>query len=395
MTKALSGIRVLDLSRVLAGPWCTQMLGDLGAEVIKIEQPGKGDDTRSWGPPWHGEGKDRLSGYYLSTNRNKQSVTIDMAKALGQDLIRKLAAQSDVLVENFKVGGLAKYGLDYESLKAVNPRLIYCSITGFGQDGPRAAQPGYDFMIQGLSGMMSVTGDPTTEPQKAGVAYADVMTGLHAVIGILAAINQRHETGRGQHIDLALFDVAVSTLANQALNFLVSGKVPGQSGNAHPNVVPYQAFATRDGHLILAVGNDNQFARFGTLIGHADWGIDPRFQTNGARVENRVELTTRIAEIMETRTTTQWVADLEAARIPHGPINTIEQALADPQAIHRGLITDVAGRPGIASPLRLSDSMHDTGTTPPVLGNDTEETLRRLLGLEPDHITALRSGEVI
>jgi crotonobetainyl-CoA:carnitine CoA-transferase CaiB-like acyl-CoA transferase len=393
--KALSGIRILDLSRVLAGPWCTQMLGDLGAEIIKVEQPGKGDDTRSWGPPWHGEGDDRLSGYYLSTNRNKQSVTIDMAKAQGQDLIRQLAAQSDVLVENFKLGGLAKYGLDYESLKAADPRLIYCSITGFGQDGPRAAQPGYDFMIQGLSGMMSVTGDPTTEPQKTGVAYADVMTGLHAVIGILAAINQRHETGRGQHIDLALFDVAVSTLANQALNFLVSGTVPRQFGNAHPNVVPYQAFATSDGHLILAVGNDSQFDRFGALVGRPEWGGDPRFQTNAARIENRVDLTTQIAKIMATRTTAEWVIILEHAGIPHGPINTIDQALADPQAIHRGLVMDVSGRPGIASPLRLSDSMPEATVAPPILGQDTEETLRRLLGLDPDQITTLRSGGII
>ncbi|MEQ1548762.1 MAG: CaiB/BaiF CoA-transferase family protein [Chakrabartia sp.] len=395
MTKALSGIRVLDLSRVLAGPWATQMLGDLGAEIIKVEQPGKGDDTRSWGPPWHGDGDQALSAYYLSTNRNKQSVTIDMAKPAGQQLIRDLAAQSDVLVENFKLGGLAKYGLDYDSLKAANPRLIYCSITGFGQDGPRAAQPGYDFMIQGLSGMMSVTGDPSNEPQKSGVAYADVMTGLHSVIAILAAITQRHTSGRGQHIDMALFDVAVSTLANQALNFLVSGKPPVQSGNAHPNVVPYQAFATLDGHLILAVGNDSQFARFGTLVGHPAWGSDPRFITNSARIANRSELTPEIARIMATRTTAEWGVALEAANIPHGPINRIDQALSDPQAVHRGLVTDAGGRPAIASPLRMSDSPTDAGTAPPVLGADTETVLAQILGLNAAEIVQLRALSVL
>ena len=393
--KALTGIRVLDLSRVLAGPWCTQMLGDLGAEIIKVEQPGKGDDTRSWGPPWHGEGDQKLSAYYLSTNRNKASVTIDIATPEGQGLIRAMAAKSDVLVENFKQGGLAKYGLDYDSLITANPHLIHCSITGFGQDGPRAAQPGYDFMIQGLSGMMSVTGDPSNEPQKSGVAFADIMTGLHAIIAILAAINQRRDTGRGQHIDMALFDVAVSTLANQALNFLVSGKPPVQSGNAHPNVVPYQAFATSDGHLILAVGNDSQFARFGTVAGHPDWGSDPRFATNAARIENRADLTPEIARIMAGRTTAQWVEALEAASIPHGPINNIGQALADPQAVHRGLVTDAGGRPAIASPLRLSDSMPDAGTAPPVLGADTFDVLGRLLDLDAGTLDDLRTSGII
>lgn len=393
--KALSGIRVLDLSRVLAGPWCTQMLGDLGAEIIKVEQPGKGDDTRSWGPPWHGEGADRLSAYYLSTNRNKQSVTIDMASAEGQQLIRDIAAKSDVVVENFKQGGLSKYGLDFASLSAINPRLVYCSITGFGQSGPRAAQPGYDFMIQGLSGMMSVTGDPSTAPQKSGVAFADVMTGLNATIAILAAINQRHETGRGQYIDIALFDVAVSTLANQALNYLVSGKAPVRMGNAHPNVVPYQAFATLDGHLILAVGNDAQFARFASLAGHPEWGSDPRFQTNAGRIENRPDLIPEVARIMASRTTADWVAALETENIPHGPINHIDQALADPQAIARGLVINAGGRPGIASPLRLSDSMPDAGTAPPVLGADTDKVLGDVLDLPSERIAALRANGTI
>jgi crotonobetainyl-CoA:carnitine CoA-transferase CaiB-like acyl-CoA transferase len=395
MNKALSGIRVLDLSRILAGPWCTQMLGDLGADIIKVEQPGKGDDTRGWGPPWHGEGDQALSAYYLSTNRNKQSVTIDMAQPEGQDLIRKLAAKSDVLVENFKLGGLAKYGLDYENLKAVNPQLIYCSITGFGQTGPRSSQPGYDFMIQGLSGMMSVTGDPSNEPQKSGVAFADVMTGLHSVIAILAAINQRHDTERGQHIDMALFDVAVSTLANQALNYLVSGKVPVQSGNAHPNVVPYQAFATHDGHLILAVGNDGQFARFSALVGHPEWSRDARFTTNAARVANRADLTPEIARIMTSRTTDDWVVALNAEGIPHGPINGIDKALSDPQAMARGLATKAGDRPAIASPLRLSDSPVDAGTAPPLLGADTLNVLGNVLGLDETTLTRYRLAGII
>ena len=381
MAKALDGIRVLDLSRVLAGPWATQMLGDLGAEVIKIEQPGKGDDTRGWGPPWHGEGDDQLSGYYLSCNRNKQSVAIDIATPEGQEIIRALALKSDVLVENFKVGGLAKYELDYESLKAANPTLIYCSITGFGQTGPRAHEPGYDFMIQGITGMMSVTGDPSNGPQKSGVAYADVMTGLHAVIGILAALYQRTVSGRGQYIDLALFDVGVSTLANQALNYLVSGVPPKLMGNAHSNVVPYQAFATLDGHIILAIGNDGQFARFASLVGRSEWANDERFATNSGRIVYRAELIPDIAYIMASRTTAQWVEVLGDGGIPNGPINQIDQALADPQAVFRGLVTDADGRPGIASPLRLSDSERDAGTAPPVLGADTEAVLARLLGL--------------
>jgi crotonobetainyl-CoA:carnitine CoA-transferase CaiB-like acyl-CoA transferase len=395
MTKALNGIKVLDLSRVLAGPWCTQMLGDLGAEIIKIEQPGKGDDTRGWGPPWHGEGEERLSAYFLAANRGKQSVTIDMAQPEGQEMIRALAAQSDVLVENFKLGGLAKYGLDYESLKAINPRLVYCSITGFGQTGPRAAQPGYDFMIQGLAGMMSVTGDPSTEPQKSGVAYADVMTGLHAVIAILAAITQRFETGRGQHIDMALFDVGVSTLANQALNYLVSGKAPGLVGNAHLNVVPYQLFATLDGHIILAVGNDGQFARFAALVDHPEWGDDPRFKTNAGRIENRAALIPQIAEIMAARTSADWAAALDAAGIPFGPVNSIEQALADPQAIARGLRATAGERPAIASPLRLSDSPPTPATAPPLLGEQTEAVLGAKLGLSAQQLDDLRLRGVI
>ncbi len=395
MTKALSGIRVLDLSRVLAGPWCTQMLGDLGAEIIKIEQPGKGDDTRSWGPPWHGEGEDRLSAYYLSANRNKKSVAIDISKPEGQSLIRELAAKCDVLVENFKMGGLEKYGLDYLSLKAVNPRLVYCSITGFGHTGPRAHQPGYDLMVQGLSGLMSITGQPEGEPQKVGVALVDVMTGLHACIAVLAALNQRHETGRGQFIDMALLDVAVSTLANIGLNQRVTGEAPKRMGNAHPSVVPYQVFETADGHMIVAVGNDGQFAHFVGVLGLAHMADDPLYKTNAGRVDNRATLIPHLAAAMKTQTTAHWDAALSAANVPAGPINDIGQALADPQSVARGLATMAGNRPAIASPLRLSDSMPDTGTEPPLLGQNTAEVLESLLGHDASDVAALRDKGVI
>lgn len=395
MTKALSGIRVLDLSRVLAGPWCTQMLGDLGAEIIKIEQPGKGDDTRSWGPPWHGEGEDRLSAYYLSANRNKKSVAIDISKPEGQALIRELATKCDVLVENFKVGGLEKYGLDYLSLKALNPSLVYCSITGFGHSGPRAHQPGYDLMVQGLSGLMSITGQPEGEPQKVGVALVDVMTGLHACIAVLAALNQRHETGRGQFIDMALLDVAVSTLANIGLNQRVTGEAPKRMGNAHPSVVPYQVFETADGHMIVAVGNDGQFAHFVTVLGLSALAGDPRYATNAGRVENRATLIPQLAAAMKTQTTAHWDAALSAANVPAGPINDIGQALADPQSVARGLATMAGNRPAIASPLRLSDSMPDAGSEPPLLGQNTAEVLESLLGHGASDVAALRDKGVI
>ncbi|MEY3703339.1 MAG: hypothetical protein RLZZ561_959 [Pseudomonadota bacterium] len=395
MTKALSGIRVLDLSRVLAGPWCTQMLGDLGAEIIKIEQPGKGDDTRSWGPPWHGDGDERLSAYYLSANRNKKSVTIDLSKPEGQALIRELAAKCDVLVENFKVGGLEKYGLDYLSLKALNPRLVYCSITGFGHSGPRAHQPGYDLMVQGMSGLMSVTGDPAGEPQKVGVALVDVMTGLHACIAVLAALNQRHETGRGQLIDMALLDVAVSTLANIGLNQRVTGEAPRRMGNAHPSVVPYQVFETADGHMIVAVGNDSQFAHFTKALGLADLAKDPCFTTNSGRVENRGDLIPQLAQAMRGKTTAQWAELLESVNVPAGPINDIGQALADPQAVARGLATMAGNRPAIASPLRLSDSLPDAGTEPPLLGQNTDEVLGDMLGHDAASIADLKARGIL
>jgi crotonobetainyl-CoA:carnitine CoA-transferase CaiB-like acyl-CoA transferase len=395
VTKALSGIRVLDLSRVLAGPWCTQMLGDLGAEIIKIELPGKGDDTRGWGPPWHGEGEERLSAYYLSANRNKKSVAIDISQPEGQALVRELAMKCDVLVENFKVGGLDKYGLDYLSLKALNPRLVYCSVTGFGHSGPRAQQPGYDLMVQGMSGLMSVTGDPATEPQKVGVALVDVMTGLHACIAVLAALNQRHATGRGQWIDMALLDVAMSTLANIGLNQRVTGTAPRRMGNTHPSVVPYQVFETADGHMIIAVGNDGQFAHFVRELGLAALADDPLYKTNSGRVENRATLIPQLAIAMKARTTRAWEEALAAVNVPAGPINDIGQAFEDPQAVARGLATMAGHRPAVASPLRLSDSMPDAGTAPPLLGENTESVLRDLLGHGDAEIAGLKARGVV
>lgn len=400
MTQALSGVRVLDLSRVLAGPWATQMLGDLGAEIVKIEKPGVGDDTRGWGPPWleeqrGKEGEARTAGYYLAANRNKKSVAIDIAKPEGQQLIRDLAAQSDIVVENFKRGGLKKYGLDHESLRAANPTLICCSITGFGQDGPDADKPGYDLMIQAMSGFMSITGNADGPPRRMGVAMVDLTTGMNAAAAILAALYQRERTGEGQHIDIALFDVALSSLGNQALNYLVSGKAPGRTGNAHPNVVPYQPFETADGWIIVAVGNDNQFARFVELLGHGDMAEDERYRTNGARVENRDTLIPPLAEAMKACTTADWTAALIEANVPHGPINTIEQAFAEPQAIHRGLSREIGGVPQVASPLRLEASPTDAATPPPALGQDTDSVLADRLGLSAEDRDALRKKGIL
>jgi crotonobetainyl-CoA:carnitine CoA-transferase CaiB-like acyl-CoA transferase len=399
MTKALSDIRVLDLSRVLAGPWATQMLGDLGAEIIKIEKPGVGDDTRGWGPPWFvrdsGEGEARTAGYYLATNRNKKSVAIDIATPEGQKLIRDLAALSDIVVENFKRGGLKKYGLDYPSLKAINPTLIYCSITGFGQDGPDADKPGYDLMIQGMSGFMSITGEKDGPPRRMGVAMVDLTTGMNAAAAILAALYQREKTGEGQHIDIALFDVALSGLGNQALNYLVSGEAPGRTGNAHPNVVPYQPFETADGWIIIAVGNDSQFARFAELTGHGELAEDERYRTNAARVENRDTLIPPFVEAMKQRTTADWADALTEARVPYGPINTIEEAFAEPQAIHRGLGHSIDGIPQVASPLRLGASPMDGASAPPALGADTDAVLEERLGLSADERAALNASGAI
>jgi crotonobetainyl-CoA:carnitine CoA-transferase CaiB-like acyl-CoA transferase len=385
---ALSHLRVVDLSRVLAGPWASQMLADLGAEVLKIEHPERGDDTRGWGPPYatDANGQAVESAYFLCANRNKKSVAVDIATPEGQALVRELALNSDVLIENFKVGGLARYGLDYETLSELNPRLVYCSITGFGQTGPYAQRPGYDFMIQGLGGLMSLTGLPESEPgggpMKVGVALTDVLTGLHAVAGILAALAWRDRSGEGQHLDLALLDVQVSCLANQALNQLVTGRSPQRLGNAHPSIVPYQAFPTADGNMILAVGNDSQFASFCDATGNAHWATDPRFATNAARVENRNALVPLLRQLSVERTTAEWIALLGRANVPCGPINTLEQVFADPQVIarglHRRLPHPILGSvPTVASPLRLSKTPVRYAHAAPALGADTVAILAR------------------
>ncbi len=405
--RALDDILVLDLSRVLAGPWCTQMLADLGARVIKVEKPGSGDDTRGWGPPFLADprtGEKGDAAYYLAANRGKHSVTIDMASPDGQELIRRLAARADVLVENYKLGGLRKYGLDYESLAAINPRLVYCSITGFGQDGPYAPRAGYDFMIQAMGGLMSVTGEkdalPGGGPQKAGIAIADLSTGLHAAVAVLAALNQRHRTGRGQHIDMALLDVQVAMMSNQAMTYLVGGDAPGRAGNGHAAIVPYQAFPTADGHLIIAVGNDGQFAKLADELGHPEWAADQRFTLNRARVEHRAVLIPLLEAETRRHTSAQLLEALERRQIPCGPINTMDKVFADPQAQARHLRQAVphalAGTvPTVASPLRLSDSPVSYDRGPPLLGEHTDAVLGELLGLDAAALSALRGKGVV
>jgi crotonobetainyl-CoA:carnitine CoA-transferase CaiB-like acyl-CoA transferase len=407
MPGALSHIRVLDLSRVLAGPWAGQLLADLGAEVVKVERPGSGDDTRAWGPP-HLAGADGKAtseaAYYLCTNRNKRSVTIDIAQTEGQELVRQLAAQSDVVIENFKVGGLRKYGLDYEALKALNGRLIYCSISGFGQDGPYAERAGYDFLIQGMGGLMSVTGRPEGEPgagpMKVGVALTDILTGLYASNAILAALAYRDVAGIGQHIDLALLDVQVACLANQAMNYLTTGKPPRRLGNAHPNIVPYQDFPTADGDMILAIGNDGQFSKFCAIAGHAEWATDPRFASNAARVAHRGELLPLLRQATVMRTTADWIATLDAAGVPCGPINDLAAVFADPQVQARGLRMTMphplAGEvPLVASPMRLSETPVEYRLPPPLLGQHTREVLSERLGLDTAQLDALAAAGVI
>lgn len=407
MAGALSHIRVLDLSRVLAGPWSGQILADLGAEVIKVERPGSGDDTRAWGPPYlkGSDGRDTSeAAYFLSANRNKQSVTIDFTRPEGQKLVRELAMKSDILIENFKVGGLAAYGLDYESLKAINPRLIYCSITGFGQFGPYAKRAGYDFMIQGLGGLMSITGRSDQEegagPVKVGVALTDILTGLYSSVAMLAALASREISGKGQHIDMALLDVQVACLANQAMNYLTTGNPPRRLGNAHPNIVPYQDFPTADGDFILTVGNDSQFRKFCEVAGHREWADDPRFTTNKARVAHRAELIPMIRQATVFKTTAEWVAALEEVGVPCGPINDLAAVFADPQVQARGLRVELdhplAGMvPQVASPLRLSDTPVEYRMPPPLLGEHTREVLQQVLGLAAEQVDALRKAEVI
>ncbi len=403
---SLRGLRVLDLSRVLAGPWASQLLGDLGADVIKIEKPGCGDDTRGWGPPWLADGEGRPTtdaAYFLCTNRNKRSLTVDITQPAGQAIVRELAAQSDVVLENFKVGGLAAYGLDYASLSAINPKLVYCSITGFGQDGPYAARAGYDFLIQGMGGLMSVTGRADAEegagPQKVGVALTDILTGLYATVAIQAALAHREKTGQGQHIDLALLDVQVACLANQAMNYLVSGKAPRRMGNGHPNIVPYQDFPTADGDMILAIGNDGQFARFCEIAGHAEWAGDDRFSTNAARVKHRGELLPLLRQATVMKTTAAWIVLLENAAVPCGPINDLAGVFADPQVMHRGLKVEMqhaagGNAPQVGNPIRFSATPIDYRLAPPLLGQDTEAVLREL-GRSADEIAALRAAGVV
>ncbi|MGO4620352.1 CaiB/BaiF CoA transferase family protein [Ensifer sp. 2YAB10] len=386
METPLKGIRVLELARILAGPWIGQTLADLGADVIKVESPA-GDDTRTWGPPFvAGEGGEKLdAAYFHACNRGKRSVVLDFTTEEGQEAVRRLAAQSDVLLENFKVGGLTKYGLDYESLKKVNPRLIYCSVTGFGQDGPYAHRAGYDYIVQGMSGIMDLTGEPDREPQKIGVAFADIFTGLYGVIAVQAALAQRERTGEGQQIDMALLDCMTGVLANQALNFLVSGKAPRRLGNAHPNIAPYQVFPTSDGHLIVAVGNDRQFVKFCTLLGRAELATDERYLTNALRVQNRDTLTPELAAETAKIERDTLLKLLEDAGVPGGPINTVADVFADPQIEHRQMRVDTphsgaaAGTsPGVRTPIRFSAAELALDRGVPRLGEHTDEVLAEI-----------------
>ncbi|GHA84957.1 CaiB/BaiF CoA transferase family protein [Modicisalibacter luteus] len=402
MRKPLEGIRVLDMSRVLAGPWCGQQLADMGAEVIKVERPDSGDDTRAWGPPWLAG--TRESAYFLSANRGKRSVGVNIASLEGQQLIRDLVSQCDVLIENFKAGGLKSYGLDYASLKVIKPDLIYCSITGFGQDGPYAHRAGYDFIIQGMGGLMSLTGQPDGapggEPMKAGVALTDIFTGMYAANAILAALWERKRTGEGGHIDMALLDVQVGVLANQALNYLTSGEVPRRLGNAHPNIVPYQVFPSADGHLIVTVGNDGQFRRFCQVLGCEEWADDPRFATNSARVAYRDVLIPDISQLLAMRSTDNWLAELETAGVPCGPINTLDKVFDDPQVRHRGMRLPLphpkTGQVDlVGNPIRIDGQRLAADTPPPALGEHSEEVLSQLLGLDEETLAGLRKRGVI
>ncbi len=407
MSGPLNHIRVLDLSRVLAGPWAGQTLADLGAEVIKVERPGIGDDTRGWGPPFLQDvdgNPTSDAAYFLSANRGKKSVTIDFTCPAGRELVCRLAEQSDILLENFKVGGLAKYGLDYETLKQINPKLIYCSITGFGQTGPNRQRAGYDFLIQGMGGLMSVTGEPDGEPgggpMKTGVAIVDIFTGMYASTAVLAALTHRERTGEGQHIDLALFDVQVATLANQAMNYLVSGKAPERLGNAHPNIVPYQALATADGHIILAVGNDGQFRKFCTLAGCAGLATETRFATNAARVENREVLIPLIEQALRQRSSADWISSLEEAGVPCGPINTLTEVFSDPQIDARQMRIELehqhAGKvPLVGSPMKFSQTTVEYQQAPPFLGEHNTEILGDLLGLSEQERIRLAAEGII
>jgi formyl-CoA transferase len=396
--KPLEGIKVLDLSRVLAGPWCTQLLADLGAEVTKIERPGAGDDTRHWGPPWHGEGDKRVAAYFLSCNRGKRSAAIDFSQAEGAALVRKLAEHADVVVENFKVGGLEKFGLDARSLRAANPRLIYASITGFGQDGPYADRAGYDYIIQGMGGLMSITGLPDGVPgggaMRVGVAVVDLFTGLYTAVAILSALYAREKSGEGAHIDMALFDTQLAMLANQASNALVSGKDPPRQGNTHPNIVPYQPFEAADQPIIIAVGNERQFARLAEMCGHPEWTGDQKFASNAERVANRGEIVRLVGQAIAQKPAAEWLAQLDAAGIPAGPINRISQALGDVQAQHRQMVRTIAGAPLVGSPVRFDGERADSDLPPPALGEHTAEVLAQI-GIGGRAIEQLSAAGVI
>lgn len=397
----LHGLRVLDLTRVLAGPFATQMLADFGAEVIKIEKPHEGDETRGWGPPFaqNADGSEGDAAYFHSANRGKKSVCIDISTEEGANLIKALALKSDILVENYKVGGLAKYGLDYASLNKLNPRLIYCSVTGFGQTGPYKNRAGYDFMIQGMAGVMSITGEPNGRPIKMGVAFSDVFAGLHAVIGIQAALIAREKSGQGQHIDISLLDSQVSVLANQAMNYLIGGKVPKRMGNEHPNIVPYQTFETADGHIIIAAGNDRQFAALCKVIGASAVGADARFTTNRGRVELRSELIPALTPFLKKRTTDEWMAALETDAVPCGPINTLDQVFVNEQVLARSLVRDATKADGtqvktVSNPIVFSESANGSQIASPKLGGETDQVLSEVLGLSAAECDALRANGV-
>jgi crotonobetainyl-CoA:carnitine CoA-transferase CaiB-like acyl-CoA transferase len=404
---ALSGLRVLDLSRVLAGPWAAQVFGDLGADIIKIERPGTGDETRTWGPPYlkDQDGCDTAdAAYFLAANRNKQSVCVDFTKPAGQEIIRQLAVKSDIFLENFKVGGLRQYGLDYESMRKINPRLIYCSITGFGQTGPYASRAGYDFLIQGMGGLMSLTGrkdgEPGDGPQKVGVALTDILTGLYSVISVLAALNHRHATNQGQHIDLALLDVQVTSLANQNMNYLTTGSAPVRMGNAHPNIVPYQDFPTADGNMILAVGNEGQFSALCSVLGHPEWSADDRFSTNNMRVKHRETVIGLLSSVTRTRPTRHWIEACEKSGVPCGPINDLDAVFNDPHVQSRQLEIRMphpsAGTmPLVGSPIRMSETPVVYRSAPPLLGEHTIPVLEEILGLGRDELAALLDNKVI
>jgi len=407
MDRPLSHIRVLDLTRILAGPWASQTLADLGAEVIKIERPKSGDDTRSWGPPWL-KGKDgsdtREAAYFLSVNRGKKSVTVDLSKPAGQRLVRELAAKSDVLIENYKVGDLARYGLAYDDVRQANPGIVYCSVTGFGQDGPYAQRPGYDFVFQGMCGLMSITGErdelPGGGPQKVGIAVTDVLTGMYASLAITAAVAHRQLTGIGQYIDMALLDTLVAFNANSILNYWCSGEIPRRFGNAHANIVPYEVFPSADGHIILAVGNDSQFASFCRVAGRPELAEDPRFKTNPERGKHRPVLVPIVQQIVRQRTSNDWIESLEVASVPCGPINNMREVFENPQVRHRGMRVEIphpAGVPcpTVASPMRFSATPVEHDVPPPMLGQHTQEVLGRVLGLGTVEIEALASGGVI